>query len=388
MKGQMNAAILVAVLAALIVVYIIFLPSEERLELIGENRSDKDSFIYDKEEILLEDEEIVMEVIDEDKIERDLPSVNLFTSKSSDTIRQENTIYIRNGLFDKQDKQLVFKLQDPDNTDDVLISFFSKKSKGNLIMIMNGYEIYNSEISQVNVKPIRVSKDYLATTNTLEIAASGVGVAFWSTNEFLLENFKITADVTDISTRESVLRFVIPREEAQNIEKAELRFVPECQPADVGVLDILINNRMIFSSVPDCGVPRPLEFAPANIITGENTISFRTDKGRYLIDQIRVTSELEETPSFTFFFTLSGENFAEIEDGDKLVNLTFFFTDDEEDKEAEIIVNSGKTFMRRHDDFEWSTILNTFVEVGSNSLKIVPEERLEIRKLLVTLEDS
>ena len=39
--------------------------------------------------------------------------------------------------------------------------------------------------------------------------------------------------------------------------------------------------------------------------------------------------------------------------------------------------------MTRHDEFEWSINLNRFVEEGSNSLKIVPEERLELRKLLL-----
>ena len=44
--------------------------------------------------------------------------------------------------------------------------------------------------------------------------------------------------------------------------------------------------------------------------------------------------------------------------------------------------------MKRHDDAEWSTLLlYDHLEPGSNSIKILPEERLEIRKLQITLED-
>lgn len=387
-QSGMNAAMLVAILAGLIIIYIIFLPSEDRLDLIGENISDGGSGIDRGEKILLEDKEIIMEVIGEDEIDHDLPSVNLYTSTEANVLKEENSIYVKNGWFDKEDKEMEFKVGDVDNTKNMLISFDAKKSKGRLILTLNNYEIFNNKIEKVNVDPIKISKDYVGSTNQLKFEVSGVGAAFWSTNEFLLENFKITADVTDISTRESVISFIVPRSESKNIEKARLRFVPECRPENVGILDILINNHVIYSSVPDCGTPRPLDFHPMHIITGENKLTFRSDRGRYLIDQIKITTELEEQPSYTYFFEIDKDDFEDIQDDKKSVNLTFYFVDDREDKEAEIIVNNRKTFMTRHSDFEWSTNIDRFVEEGSNSIKIIPEERLEIRKLQIILENE
>jgi len=388
-KGQsgMNAAILIAVLAALIVVYIIFLPSDERLDIVGENASDGFSGHY-KNEILLEEEQIIMEVVNDREIEHDLPSVNLFTSTESNIIRNENSIYVKNGLFDKMDKEFDFVVDDPDNTKNMLISFFAKKNKGRLIITLNDRVVYNREITKVNVDPIRISKDYLSKTNNVKVEVSGVGAAFWSTNEFLLENFQITADVTDLSTRESEVRFVVPASEANNIDSAEIQFVPECEPTEAGVLDILINNHAIYSSVPDCGIARPLEFAPANIVSGENKLKFRTTRGRYLVDQIKITTELIDQPSFVYYFDVTGDELHNIEDGDKKVNLTMFFVDDREDKEAEIFVNNRRTYMTRHDDFEWSREISNYIEEGSNSLKIIPEEKLEIRTMQITLEDK
>jgi hypothetical protein len=386
-QSGMNAAMLVAILAALIVIYIIFLPSDDRLDLVGENDTLGTSSSSD-EEVLLEDNEIIMEVMGDNEIDHDLPSVNLYTSTEASVIREENSVYVKNGVFDKKDDMINFKLSDPDNTGDMLISFDAKKSKGNLILIMNNYEIYNNEITKVNIDPIKVPKDYLAKSNDLRVEVSGVGIAFWSTNEYLLENFKVTADVTDTSTQEGEISFIVPSSESRNIEKAEIRFVPECQPNKVGLLDILINNHVIYSSVPDCGIPRPLDFSPVHIITGENKLVFRTEKGRYLIDQIKITTELKETPSYTYFFEIDNDQLEDIEEDRKKVNLTFYFVDDKEDKEAEIIINGRKTFMTLHNDLEWSMNIDRFVEEGSNSLKIIPEEKLEIRKLEVRLEEE
>ena len=80
-------------------------------------------------------------------------------------------------------------------------------------------------MEKVNIDPIRISADLLASNNDLRVEVSPVGAAFWTTNEYLLQNFKITADVTDTSTRESKIDFIIPLSESRNIEKSRLRFV-------------------------------------------------------------------------------------------------------------------------------------------------------------------
>ncbi len=383
-----NAAILIAIISALIILYIVFLPTDERLELIGENDTNGNNDDDNGGKLLVEDTEIIMEHFKEDEIEYDLPSVNLYTKTGAENIVSENAIYVKSSAFEQESKEIPFTIDDPGNTENVILSFFAKKNKGRLMITLNGREIYNSEISQVNVDPIRLPKSLLAEKNDLKLEVSGVGAAFWATNEFLLEGVKITADVTDLSATESELTFVVPKSEANNIDEARLRFVPECQPERVGILDIELNNREIFSAIPDCGNPRPLDFSPNLIRQGENTLTFKTEEGRYLIDRIRVTTELEETPSFTYFFDLDEDDFEDIQNEDKVVNVTLHFVDDDEDKEAEFIINGGlgKRSMRRHDDAKWSvTLIKDHLEEGSNSIKIIPQTRLEIRKLQIRL---
>ena len=179
-----NAAILITVLSALIIIYIIFLPSDDRLDIIGENASETDE--EDGENSLLEDSEIIMRFFKEDEIEYDLPSLNLYLKTGAETIVEENSIYVRNGIFEKEDKRIPFALDDPQNTQNILISFFAKKSTGRFIIKANEREIYNNHVEKVNVDPIRVPKDVIAKTNEL-VGPEGRGEAISAQAVVLLE---------------------------------------------------------------------------------------------------------------------------------------------------------------------------------------------------------
>jgi len=384
-KAAMNATILIAVISALIILYILFLPSEERLDIIGENESGRD-FGPDKEDVLLEDTSVIMEHFAEDEIEHTLPSLTLYSITTASTVKEVASFYVKKTLFSEQKRDIDFELGE--EAQNVLLSFSVRKAKGDLIVEVNGKQVWSGPIEKVNADPIRVPKDALSSQNTVTFRASSPGLAFWRTHEYLIENFKVTADLVDTSSQRAKVDFVVGKEEAGHIEKATLRFVAECETGRVGVLDILINDRGVYSSVPDCGVPRPLVFDSKLLIEGENTLEFRSTKGRYVLDQLKITTKLEEIPSFTYFFDVDSDQFKDIREGRKTANFTLFFTDDKEDKAAEIIINGRKTFMTRHEEFEWSLILDRFLEQGSNSLKIIPDTRLEVRRLQVVLDDT
>ena len=69
---------------------------------------------------------------------------------------------------------------------------------------------------------------------------------------------------------------------------------------------------VIYSSVPDCGTPYPMSFSPFNLIKGENKLTFRSDDGRYLINQIKITTDLKDQPSYTYFFSLDSNDLKDI----------------------------------------------------------------------------
>jgi len=387
-KAQMNAAVLIAILSALIVMYILFLPSDDRLDIIGDNYSDHGSGTVNGKKILVEDKEAVFEHVSGTQLIKDIPSLNLYTSTNAKVLREIGSVYVKNGVFDTKGQQVDFSLDNPGNSDNILISFFAKKAKGNLMITVNNHEVFSGKLNTVNVEPIRIPKEFLSTNNVVKVDVSGVGIAFWSTNEYQLDNFKITADVSDTSTQKADVSFVFKQSDLDNFERTRLYFVAECNPGSVGTLEIILNNRPLYNSVPDCGILRPLEFSPTALVSGENKLNFNSDRGRFIIDQIAIRADLREQPSYVYYFDLTASNIRDIQNKNKNVNLSISFVDDIEDKEAEIIVNNRKTYMRRHDDFFWSTNLDNFVEEGSNSLKIVPLEKLEVRKLQVVLQDD
>lgn len=83
--------------------------------------------------------------------------------------------------------------------------------------------------------------------------------------------------------------FLLTNEEFYNIESANLRFVPYCKYVDnVGILDIEINNKNVFSNVPVCNdaYRQPIPLGVLN--EGENNLIFKIDKGGYSVEQIKL----------------------------------------------------------------------------------------------------
>lgn len=385
MKGQVNAAVLVAIIAGLIILYIIFLPGEERREILGEEEADT-STTTAEEDILLSEHVGRLEKPRGGIVEHSIDPVNLYTKKEDKVLKSLSSVYVRNGWFDKKTSTLTFKLDAPSNTANALLSFNVKKHKGRIIIRLNDNEIYNNEIKTINVEPIILPNEYLREDNTIEISVSGVGIRFWRTNEYILENVKVTASVTDISARRSENIFIVAESEKQNLDEVKLKFSAECTPTEAGILNVLINNQNIFSSVPDCGSLTVREFSPFYLSAGENRLTFRIERGRYLIDQIKIRTELKETPSYVEYFELDEDQYDDVLDDRKDVNLTIEFVDDEELKEADIILNGRKIRLRTYERL-WSKNIDSYVREGTNALKITPETTLDIVELKVELID-
>jgi len=100
--------------------------------------------------------------------------------------------------------------------------------------------------------------------------------------------------VTDISRQEGQNTFFISENEKLNMEKASLRFIPECRQDEVGKLEVMINYNQISSNVPDCKTVNMYSFSPAILDSGDNEIIFKTGDGSYRIEQIRVDTFLKE----------------------------------------------------------------------------------------------
>ena len=398
-QSGVNAAVLVAIIAGLIILYIIFLPEAERESLL-ENKSiskSGSSKSVDDGDILLREFPGRLDDV-EGVIDKTIPNIFLFETTNAKEIEKINPLVVRNGLFDKKDRTVSFGIDDLENTDNVILSFKAGKHEGILTINLNNEIIYENDIESETVSPIELSKGMLDDSNSLEFSVSSVGFRFWKTNEYSLEDIKIIGDITDKSKQESRNVFTLTSTELFNIEKADLRFVPYCKSeAKVGVLDIFVNNREVFSAVPVCedAYRQPI---PLGILDeGENRIVFRTNKGSYSVEQIKVEFAEKEARTKVYFFEVNQSIINDItgnidvkDDGEINAVLTIEFVDDR-NKRADLNINDRLSTI----DTEKKTftkILNNgddpdFIEKGNNFIEVRPRTKLDIVEIRVELQN-
>jgi len=389
--GTYNAAILVAVVAGLIMLYIIFLPSVEREALLED---EDDSSVDEQDRILLLESIGQLSVGDDLEDRKDIPNVFLFETTNAKELARENPFVIQRGWFNNKEKQMSFSLNDLDNTENVFLTFTVRSHQGTLIIKLNGNTIFESEVTSSNIEPIQLDKSLLQQQNTLVFSVSPVGLKFWRTNEYSLDNIKVIGDITDRSKQESQNIFTLSREEFQSLEQAELRFVPYCgAESRVGSLEIFVNNRNIFSAVPVCEDPYKQVIPSGVLDEGQNSVVFRTTRGSYSVEQIFVEVEYEETRSKTFFFEINDSLFEDIRQSNEDVILSLEFVDDDEDKRGTLDINGHlRSFDQEiesdNSDKFFTLDIKSFLRKGNNYVRIEPETELNIVELKVQWQED
>ena len=386
-QSGVNAAILVAIILGLIVLYVVYLPTSEREKLLLNKTTDEG--VEEEEDgniLLLEYPKRLDKVKDID--EKLLPNVYLFKSTQAEEIERINPLSVRNGVFDKEDKTVSFSIDNVENIDNVLLSFTAKKHKGVLIIKLNDKIIYENEIISEIVEPVRLKKTILERDNTLEFSVSSVGFKFWTTNEYSLDDIKIIGDITDITRQKSQNVFALTQTEYNNLEKVTLRFIPYCSGvSDVGMLDILVNNHNIFSAVPVCDDPYKQIIPLGTLNAGENFIVFQTSEGSYSIEQIELESEVKETKKTIYYFEINESTWDRIADEDLDVRLKIEFVDDEENKRADLNINGHLTSIDQEEK-DYSRSIRNWVDEGNNYIEIKPKTTLEVKELRVEIEEK
>jgi len=379
----------VALIVGLIVLYIIFLPPDERAKLLGENESIEDeneenTSVEAEENVLLLEYPGRIDYLKEKDYEHDIAAFSLYKTTNAEELETINPFIIRHGLFDDVKKEIPFKIKDLKNTENVLLSFTAKKNTGILTIKLNDVNIFESEITTQNPKPIKL-KENLKEDNLLEFSVSGTGAKFWSTNTYSLDDIRIVGDVADISRQESKNIFFVSENEKLNLEGARLRFWPDCNPDDVGKLEIMVNYQDVLSSIPDCGTINMYTFSPAVLHKGDNNIVFKTDKGSYRIEQIKITTDLKELTYSTYYFQINESTYDKIKDDEYDAKLTLEFVDDKEDKVMNLNINNRMIYVDT-DEAKYYENIDSYIKEGNNFIKIEPLSMLDIVELKAELE--
>jgi len=386
-KGQStagSAATLLAIIAGLILLYILFLPPQEREELLGSSNASTQASgeeAHGNETLLLEHPGVI-EYVAETEVIHNIPSVNLRTEPVSKILKKVLSAEVKRSWFSREDLTINFKAEDLKNLQNIVFSMNIIKGRGELTITLNGEKIYSSDSKLF--QPITLDKGSLAEDNVIVVSVSPPGWAFWLSNKYEIKDAQVIAEVIDTSLQESKNTFIVSSSEKNSLKEAFLRFYPSCDKA-IGKVVVSLNNHEIYSAVPDCNVANPsIQISPQYILSGENLLVFKTEKGNYLIDQISIKAKLKESTNPTYFFNIEEDVYNDIINNSTKINLTMEFVDDLEKKEAKIVINGYETGINQYERI-YTKRINAYVRKGNNAVEIIPKTTLKILELKVFL---
>ena len=169
------------------------------------------------------------------------------------------------------------------------------------------------------------------------------------------------------------------------MDTSTLRFIPYCGNVnDIGTLEIYINNRKLVSSIPKCDDQYRQSIPKAMLNEGENNIVFKTSKGSYSVEQIRIALEFKEPKVKTYYFEITANAFKKIRSNEDIVLLSIKFADDKKQKMAKLDINS-KIETLETDKALFTKNINTKVSEGNNFIRLEPLEDIEVVELKIEL---
>ncbi len=391
-KGAADAAaVLVFIFTVLLILYILLIPESDRQDILDLESSSSGSssrrLSSSDKDLILEEEPGSLSEEGRSEYEYNVPTLNLASVTDAEIIKEENPFIIKNGWFAKKPKEIEFEVDNKDTVNNLILSFNAVKREGILVIKLNDYVIYEKELDKYSADPVILSKERLKSgKNVLEFSTSSVGLAFWSSNQYSFENIKLFGDVTDISGLKTEEVFFIPKSRT-NIESANIKFVPECETINIGKLEILLNNNLLFSAIPDCKVLNSIIVPPAYLQEGVNTLKFETEKGTYLVDRILIKTELEEQVLPTYFFNIDDDQWEDIEDIDYFANMTIdFLVPEDKYINLKVTINNRNFGVYQREE-QFTKIVDEYLQKGNNVIRLVPETDVDVIKFKVEIQE-
>ncbi len=383
------AAVLLAIVMAMMIGYVLVVEPEERALLLGEDydsSSDGSDAGEVSGEVLLEENPGDIEYLSQDEIEHTLASVNIFTSTESESLAEKESMYIKNSMFSEEKGTMTLVLDDVGLTSGVILSLrVGDTTGGRLKVNFNGESLYDGSASSGDNLNLNVPDHLLEEQNSVEFKVSSPGAKFWTSNEVTLENIIIVGELKNLDSQRASGSFQISETEYDNLEKLTFYFQPDCASGEDALLTVWLNSEEIYSATPSCSVQMdPIELGLEMVDIGQNTLEFYTDEGDYTVYGVKVVSELVDVDYPTYYFSLALEDFEEVEDDDKQIEVTLNFADDGDSKTGYVSVNGyKKSFDTTSTSYAFDA--SSYVETGNNAVKIIPTTSLEVRELLVEI---
>jgi len=382
-RGQAAAAaVLLAIIAGSIVLFLLIMDPEERSILLDDGTVNSDGTVS-YGDYLLQDYPGRIEALSQDEIEHKLPSMHLVVLDQGVILDEKVSLSTKHSMFSELKSNYTVSTPNYALLDSLQLGFTVDSGKGEVSITFNDELVFQSEVTAGQTPVVSIPNHLLQSNNLVTISSVSPGLSFWRTNYVELSNVKFVAQETDFSKSSASVTIIISESEMENMESAQLRFQADCRD-NSGVLNIVLNSVELYNGAPDCDIAfTPIEIDPAQLVVGQNTLSFTIDSGDYTLSHAEIVSDLQEVVYQTYYFQL--DNFESVESGEEYVKLYLDFSDSTSLKQGTVYVNG---YARSFDTREQSYALDISneVEAGNNALQLIPGTVMEVRELRVELQ--
>ncbi|MBS3151633.1 hypothetical protein J4443_04595 [Candidatus Woesearchaeota archaeon] len=373
-----NVAVLIALIALFLLIYILLLPEADRERILGTDKEKAEKEVTGAGEVLLS--EFIGNVGPGDKLERkvhEIANVNLFTKEESGLITLSENIIVSKGFFGGRDQNILFRLDNPADILKAELYLVVDSGDGDLVIEINGNEFYRNEVEQGQIR-IEIPLGYLTDSNNLRLSVSGTGSKSYSLREIKLMKKE------EINNRVARRTFPADAGEKADMVRAIMRYSVFCDRDEDKVLRVLLNDNLVYSDVPFCNLKEDaIELGAGLFKAGVNNLDFETD-GDYLIEGITVKtfSGGEKLPEY--FFILNEEDFKRVRRGLNEVVASFEFSLKDKRKNFILEINGEEINVDTTDD-TFLVVLSDAAE-EENLIRIDAKNSFEILEFKVVLE--
>ncbi len=411
-RGQTasGSAVLIAIIAGFLLLYILFLPPAERDQLLfggdggfgGQSwsggGSGGGSFTQYGPVLVLTETPGTLRFLRSPIQEHNIPTSTIFTRINTQVVKSIDSGIVKNGIFAKKDMSIPFT-PGKEGSGNYLLSFsLEEAGSGPLRILINGNQIYERPIREPSPPPIQLPTDYFVEgENVITLQTDDTGLAFWQPNAYKLRNIQISADVIDQSGSVSEQTFSVSEEEIGAFRAAQLEFIPDCDPSNAGRLVVHLNDRLVrdsdnntftvpnilYTGLVDCGVRFKTDVPKEYLRVGENRLFMAAVQGgQYVVDNIKLTLEMRQSDYPVYYFNLPMEMYEGIDLGYGQLVLTMTFTDYRNVKSGEVVVN-GFVQSFSTQDYVWQAVIDPgIINPGPNTIQIAPHvDRLDVAEL-------
>ncbi len=385
-KGQdsTGAASIIFVITAILVLYILLIPSDARDSLLDDNliSNGNDNGKEEDREYVLDEHVGRLDYLASSEKTYPINSFIMQTKTEANILVSRSGLSVIKSVFEDEKARVDFQAN-PELTGDLTLAFNIERSGGILSITLNNNLIFRGELSSGNSPHILIENRHLQRHNELVFEVSSPGFVFWRVNRYDLTNINVVGDVTDDSMSKSSQSINIRSADYDLFDTARLRFLPVCDDSVSG-LSISINNREVFRGSPDCNVFNHIEFSKDIVYPGVNFLDFKISRGHILMDRVEIISSLDAPEPPVYYFEIDEEEYFSNGELNKYVIAGIEFTNPDR-KRLELFVN-GRIIGITTTDVKVERDISEFVEPGMNSIEIRPRQDLDISSLKVWLE--